>query len=167
MKLREIWGNESMPFGPVSRRITFDLFHPPYRCFFHTFFNSILTSPPSRQIKERSRLHQRNIISSVNVATALSLSFSHHFTHKCFPPFSLSPRRETKGRTPNRKASGRKSWDTSFSTQRPFHWYFAVSSSRPWLPDLTASLPCVILSSAPLPLFYFHLNLVSLEKQEL
>lgn len=82
------------------RHFPFDLLHPPYRRLCHTFFNSLPASPPSHQITERGRLLQRNAISSANVATALSLSFSHHFTHKCFSsfyPFLSSPGRTTRG----------------------------------------------------------------------
>lgn len=67
------------------RRFPFDL--PPSATALplsHSPHHSIPASPPSQQMKERGRLHQRNVISSVNVAAAQSLSFSHHFTHKCF-----------------------------------------------------------------------------------
>lgn len=65
---------------------SFDLFLPSFSCLCHTSFNSDPTSP-SHQMREKGHPLQRKAISSVNVATAPSLSFSHHFTHKCFSSF--------------------------------------------------------------------------------
>lgn len=121
------------------RHLPFDLLHPPYRGLLHTFFNPLPTYFPSHQIKQTGCLLQRNAISSTNVGTDRSLSFSNHFTQVFFfffDAFLLSPGRKTWAGV---HQSG---WDMTFSAWALF------DPSCPWQPDP----PCV-------GLLFFHLSI--------
>lgn len=87
------WNRERFSFRNESLDLSALIIFPPS-----------VQPPPSRLSSTRSlllfhlikrrrggRLCRRDAISCVNVATALSLSFSHHFTHKCFSSFSHLP----------------------------------------------------------------------------
>lgn len=84
--------NESLPWGPTFVPSPFSLWPVPSSISLplsHSLPPSSLLIPPSHQVMW-GRLLQRNVISSVNVASALSLFFSHNLTHKCFSSFCLS-----------------------------------------------------------------------------
>lgn len=127
------------------RHLPFDLLHPPYRGLLHTFFNPLPASFPSHQINQTGCLLQRNAISSTNVGTARSLSFSNHFTQMFFfffDAFLLSP--------------GRKTW-------AGVHQSGGTCPSllgRCLIPHVLGSLTRHVLGYSPLPFTaFFHLSI--------